>query len=489
VSEANGSAAESRDLVTAPDHEARSYHLTPDQLRAQGAQVLDWVARYQETVEQHPVLSQVAPGDVRAQLPAHPPEHPEPFDQVLADLDEIILPGITHWQSPSFFAYFPANASGPSILGDLVSSGLGVQGMLWSTSPACTELETHMLDWMVELLDLPDRFLSTGPGGGVIQDSASGATLCALLAARVRAGTIGGSDLDPLRAYTSTQAHSSLQKAVRIAGLRGDQLRLIDTDDRFAMRPDLLREAVEADLAAGLKPFFVMATAGTTSSLAFDPVAAVGEIAAQHGMWLHVDGAMAGSAAVVPDLRWVNEGLDRADSYAFNPHKWLFTNFDCDCFWVADRQPLLAALSILPEYLRNAATDAGAVIDYRDWHVPLGRRFRSLKLWFVLRHYGAEGLRHHVAHHVQMAQALAETIGADPRFELAAPVDLNLVCFRHVDGDEAGQALLEAINASGDAYLTHTKLDGRYVLRLCVGQTNTEQRHVDAVWELIDRLA
>jgi aromatic-L-amino-acid decarboxylase len=451
--------------------------------------VVEWIARYQETVEQHPVRSTVAPGEVRAKLPPHPPEHPEPFEQVLADLDEIVMPGITHWQSPSWFAYFPANTSGPAILGEMVSAGLGVQGMLWSTSPACTELETHVLDWLVELLGLPERFRSDGPGGGVIQDSASGAVLCALLAARVRAGTIGGGDLEALRCYTSVHAHSALEKGARIAGLRADQVRLIEADEGFAMRADLLRAAVEADLAAGLKPFFVMATSGTTSSLAFDPVPAIGELCQEHDLWLHVDGAMAGSAAVRPDLRWVNDGLELADSYAFNPHKWLFTTFDCDCFWVADRQPLLAALSILPEFLHDEASASGAVIDYRHWQVPLGRRFRSLKLWFVLRHYGAEGLRHHVARHVELAQGLSARIAADERFDVVAPTTLNLVCFRHLGGDEASERLLASINDTGEAYLTHTKLDGRYVIRLCVGQTTTEQRHVDAAWALIDRLA
>lgn len=472
-----------------PSGRPRSYHLDPDGLRERGAQVLEWIVRYQERVEDLPVRSPLAPGEVRAALPAHPPEHPEPFAEVLADLDRVVLPGITHWQSPSWFAYFPANTSGPSILGDLVSSGLGVQGMLWSTSPACTELEQHVLDWLVELLDLPRRFRSEGRGGGVIQGSASEATLCALLAARTRAGAIGGADLAPLRAYGSEHAHSSLEKAVRVAGLRPDQLRLVEGDDRFALRADRLRAAVEADLAAGLRPFFVMATAGTTSSLAFDPVPQVAELCRQHDLWLHVDGAMAGSAAVCPELRWVNAGLDHADSYAFNPHKWLFTGFDCDCFWVADREPLLAALSILPEYLRNTATESGAVVDYRDWQIPLGRRFRSLKLWFVLRHYGAEGLRHHVAEHVRLAAGLAERIEAHPRLELAAPATLNLVCFAHVDGDQATEALLRAVNDTGEAYLTHTRLDGRYVVRCSIGQTHTEARHVDALWALVERSA
>ncbi len=461
-----------------------SFHMTPDEFRRHGAEVVEWVARYLETVEQHPVRSPVAPGDIRASLPAHPPQHPEPFADVLADVEALILPGITHWQSPNWFAYFPANSSGPSILGELLSAGLGVQGMLWATSPACTELETLVLDWMVELLGLPDGFRSDGDGGGVIEDSASSATLVALLAARQRA-VDAGAGLGDLVAYASAHTHSSLEKAARIAGLAADQVRLVDVDRDFAMRPEALAEAIVADREAGRAPFFCCATVGTTSSLAVDPVAAL----VHAGVWLHVDGAMAGSAAVCPELRWVNDGLDRADSYAFNPHKWLFTNFDCTCFWVADRAALLDALSILPEYLRNQASESGAVIDYRDWQLPLGRRFRALKLWFVIRHYGAEGLAHHVRRHVELAEQLAGWVDADDRFAIAAPPRLGLVCFRHRGGDDANQALLDAVNDSGEQFLTHTRLDDRLVLRVSIGQTHTEERHVRALWDHLTSLA
>jgi aromatic-L-amino-acid decarboxylase len=449
--------------------------------------VIEWVADYLERIESFPVQSAVEPGWGRAQLPAHPPEAPEPWPAILADLERVVLPGVTHWQSPGFFAYFPANSSGPSILGDLVSSGLGVQGMLWATSPACTELETHVLDWLVELLGLPERFSSAGAGGGVIQHSASDATLCAILAARDRAGV---EDLSRLRAYTSTQAHSSVEKGIRIAGLRADQLRLVDVDGTFALRPDALAAAMADDAAAGLVPFLVVATVGTTSSLAVDPVPAVVDVAAGHGAWVHVDAAMAGSAAVVPELRpIVNAGLDGVDSWCFDPHKWLFTNFDCDVFYVADRAALIRSLSVLPEYLRNAASESGAVIDYRDWHLPLGRRFRALKLWFVLRHYGAAGLRHHVAEHVALAQWFAAQVDAHARFERLAPTELNLVCFAHADGDDRTQQLLEAVNADGHAYLTHTRLADRYAIRVSIGQTRTERRHVEALWNLLDSLA
>jgi len=453
---------------------------------------VDWIADYAERVESLPVMSPVEPGEIREKLPDAPPAEGEPFEAVLRDVEEIILPGITHWQSPNFFAFFPANTSGPSILGELLSAGLGVQGMLWATSPACTELETHVLDWTATMLDLPARFRSDGPGGGVIQDSASGAALCAVIAARERAtgfqSNAGGCD-GRLTAYVSDQTHSSVEKAVKIAGLGRDQLRVIETDARFAMIPSALQRRMDADRAAGKVPAFVCATVGTTSSNGVDPVPEIARIAKSHGAWLHVDGAMAGTAAVCPEFRWVNRGLEEADSYCFNPHKWMFTNFDCDCFFIADRSALIHALSILPEYLRNQATESGAVIDYRDWQVPLGRRFRALKLWFVIRHYGVEGLRHHVRRHVALAQSFADWVRQSDAFELAVDPPLNLVCFRHTGGDAINEALLDRLNGSGRLYLTHTKLNDRYTLRLCVGQTHTEARHVEQAWERIQETA
>ncbi len=469
-----------------------SYHMTPEEFRRQGRQVIDWIADYMENVEQYPVLSQAEPGDVRCRLAAGPPQEGEPLEAVLMDLERVILPGVTHWQSPSFFAYFPSNNSGPSILGELLSAGLGVQGMLWATSPACTELETHVLDWLVEMLGLPQRFLSSSTGGGVIQDTASSATLCALLAARERATDFTTNDTGcrrPLVAYASSQAHSSIEKAVRIAGLGTDHLRPIDVDDNFAMVPKALESAIEADLAAGLEPCFVTASVGTTSSNALDPVAQIGEICRRHGLWLHVDAAMSGTAALCPELRGMHDGLELADSYCFNPHKWMFTNFDCDCFWVADRAALIRSLSVLPEYLRNQATESGAVIDYRDWQVPLGRRFRALKLWMVIRHYGVEGLRFHVRRHVELSRRFASWVEADPDFQLAAAAPLNLVCFRHLTGDAVNQAIMDRLNASGDLYLTHTRLDGRLVLRMSIGQAGTEARHVERAWHLIQEAA
>jgi aromatic-L-amino-acid/L-tryptophan decarboxylase len=466
--------------------------MTPDEFRRQGHALIDWIADYVEGVERYPVSSPVQPGDVRAQLAPSPPDGPEPFEAVLADVDRVVVPGLTHWQHPSFFAYFPANSTYPAILGELLSAGLGVNGMLWATSPACTELETLMCDWMAELLDLPSRFRSDGPGGGVIQGTASEATLCAILAARERAtegranqaGTAGR-----LVAYATAHTHSATEKGLKIAGVGRDNLRLVATDAAFGMRPDALSEAIAADRAAGLVPFFVCATAGTTSSLAFDPVPAIGAICARERLWLHVDAAMAGIAALCPELRWVNDGVETADSYCTNPHKWMGINFDCDLLYVADRAALVTTFSILPPFLRTAAGDAGAVIDYRDWGVPLGRRFRALKVWFTLRADGPEPVRAMIRQHIGLAGELASWVETDERFALAAPPSLNLVCLRHVAGDDATDQLVEAANASGRALFTRTVLDGRSVLRFCVGGRATERRHVEAGWQLLQELA
>jgi aromatic-L-amino-acid decarboxylase len=360
--------------------------------------------------------------------------------------------------------------------------------MLWATSPACTELETHVLDWLAGMLDLPQKFLSTSSGGGVIQDTASSASLCALLAARERATNFASNQEGgggKLVAYTSSQAHSSIEKAVQIAGIGVKNLRLIGVDAKFAMRAAELAENIEADRRRGLVPCFVCATIGTTSSNAMDPISDVGRICRQHNLWLHVDAAMAGTAAICPEFRDTHLGLELADSYCFNPHKWMFTNIDCSCFYVADRKALIQTLSVVPEYLRNQASDAGTVIDYRDWQIPLGRRFRSLKLWFVIRQYGIAGLQYHIREHVRLAQQFAQWVRDDQRFEVAAPVPLNLVCFRHRQGDAANQQIMDRLNSSGDLYLTHTKLDGKITLRLCIGQANTQARHVERAWKRI----
>ena len=464
--------------------------MSPEEFRKWGKSVVDWIADYYENVESYPVLSRSKPNDIRKLIPSAPPESGEPFEKILADVNKIILPGVTHWQSPNFFAFFPANTSGPAILGEMISAGLGVQGMLWATSPACTELETHVMDWLVDGMGLPQKFKSASTGGGVIQDSASSATLCALLSARERTTRFKSNETgcDGKQVmYASSQTHSSMEKAIRIAGVGSDQLRLIDVDDRYAMRPSALLKQIEQDRREGYIPSFICATLGTTSSNAFDPIPEIGKICQEEGIWLHVDGAMSGTAAVCPEFRHLLEGLELADSYCFNPHKWMFTNFDCDCFYVADRANLIKTLSILPEYLKNQATESGAVIDYRDWQIPLGRRFRALKLWFVIRHYGLEGLRHHVRDHIRLAQDFAGWITNSSEFELAAPTPLNLVCFRHKDGDTTNRKLMDKLNESGKIYLTHTTLDDKITLRFCIGQTQTKARHVEQAWKLIQK--
>ena len=464
------------------------FHMTPDEFRRRGREVVDWIADYYERVESLPVLSRAKPGEIRASLPESAPQDGEPFDAMLQDVEKLIMPGITHWQSPNFFAYFPSNNSFPSILGDLLSSGLGVQGMLWATSPACTELETHVLDWLAEMLGLPEQFSSRGAGGGVIQDTASSSSLCAMLAARERATNYVSNERGcdgRLVVYASSQVHSWIQKAATIAGIGRANVRHVEVDERFAMRPDALAAQIERDRKAGLVPFFVCASVGTTSSNAIDPVRAIGEICRAQGIWLHIDAAMSGTAALCPEFRWIHDGVELADSYCFNPHKWMFTNFDCDCFYVADRAALIKTLSVLPEFLRNKATESGAVFDYRDWHIPLGRRFRALKLWFVIRHYGVNGLRHHVRRHVELARQFAAWVKADANFELAAPVPLNLVCFRHRGGDAVNQAIMDRLNQSGDLYLTHTRLNERLTLRMSIGQTQTEMRHIERAWSRI----
>ena len=472
--------------------EKSTFHMSPEEFRRHGKAVVDWIADYYEHVESLPVMSTTKPGQIRASLPKSAPQKGEPFEIMLKDVENLILPGITHWQSPNFFAFFSSNTSFPSIIGEMLSAGLGVQGMLWATSPACTELETHVLDWLVEMLGLPEKFSSSSEGGGVIQDTASNSSLCALLAARERATHFASNERGcdgRLVAYTSSQAHSSIEKAVKIAGLGRENLRLIEADEKFAMRPAALAAQIKHDIAAQRIPCFVSATVGTTSSNAMDSVRSIGEICRKHKIWLHVDAAMSGTAALCPEFRWIQDGLGLADSYCFNPHKWMFTNFDCDCFYVADRKALINTMSVLPEYLRNQATESGAVIDYRDWHIPLGRRFRALKLWFVIRHYGVEGLQYHVRRHVELAQQFASWVRDDSQnegqFELAAPVPLNLVCFRHRGGDAINQSIMDRLNQSGDLYLTHTKLDGKFTLRLCIGQTTTELQHVQRAWRRI----
>jgi aromatic-L-amino-acid decarboxylase len=460
-----------------------SFHMSPDDFRRHGHALVDWAAQYMERVADLPVQPKIEPGAIRAMLPSAAPEDPEQFELLVRDLDTVVLPGLTQWQSPGWFAYFPANTSPPSILGELVTAALGAQGMLWSTSPAVTEIEAHVVDWLVDLLGLPQEWkTAVGPGGGVIQMSASDSTHVAHVVARQLAVDRDAST-DDVVAYSSSQAHSSIEKGARVAGIR--HVRLIDVDERFALRPQSLEAAIERDLSDGLVPAIVTSAIGTTATAAVDPVRDVTTVARRHGLWHHIDAAYAGSAMICPEFRVHQQGVDGADSYVFNPHKWMFTNFDCSVFWVADRAPLLRTMSILPPYLQNAASASGDVIDYRDWHVPLGRRFRALKLWWVLRSYGARGIRHHIREHVRLAQRFGELVDDHPSLVRTAPVSFGLVCFRHVDGNGPTNALAEAINAAGDVYVTPSTIDDQRFIRVSIGATATTEQAVERLWSII----
>lgn len=459
--------------------------MTPEEFREYGYAVVDWLAAYRESVESMPVYPDVEPGDIARLLPESAPEEGEPFTELLADLDRVVMPGVTHWQSPNWFAYFPANSSPPSVLAEMVSAGLGLQGMLWSTSPVVTELESRVLDWLVDLMGLPDGWRSTGLGGGVIQMSASDATHVALVVARDRSA--GEGRAEDMVVYVSDQAHSSIEKGCNIAGI--GHCRKIPVDSVYAMDPDALESAIAEDLGTGLIPIAVVTAVGTTSTTAVDPLAEIGALAQRYGLWHHVDAAYSGTAMLCEEFRVHQPGLDLVDSYTFNPHKWMMVNFDCNVLWVADRKPLIETMSILPPYLRNEASESGAVIDYRDWHVPLGRRFRALKLWWVIRWYGAQGLRAMVREHVRLADDFARRVDSDDRLELIAPHPFALVCFSHRDGNEATIALAKSLNESGKVAVNGSKIGDIDFIRVAIGQSYTEQRHVDALWDLIDSLA
>jgi len=464
------------------------HDLSPQEFRRIGHQVVDWVAGYRETVEQRPVSPDVAPGWVRAHLADKLPEHGEPFDALLADLEDVVLPGLVHWQHPSFYGYFPANASLASVLGDLLSGGLGIQGMLWSTAPAATELEQHLADLLVPALGLPPSFTTEGGGGGMITEASSSANLVALLAALHHAsgGQWQAHGVDRREVvYVSAHTHSSMEKAARVAGLGGTAVRVVDSDPwTAAMLPAALSAALSQDVAAGRRPVMVCATVGTTSTGAVDPVRAIGQACARHGVWLHVDAAWAGAATVCPELRAMIDGLEHADSYCTDAHKWLLTAFDCTLLWTRRPAVLTSALAVVPEYLRNPASESGEVVDYRDWQIPLGRRFRALKLWSVLRWYGLDGLRAHIRRHVALASEFAAWVASSGIFELGAPPSLGLVCIRvRGCGDEATRSVLERVNATGRAVLTHTVVNGRYLIRVAIGGLYTELRHVEALWQ------
>jgi aromatic-L-amino-acid decarboxylase len=476
----------------------------PDQFSRALSAVEGWARAYLESLERRPAGPVRAPGETLELLGASPPEQGEGmglWDCVGDELREIIEPGLMHWQSPGFFAYFPCSSSLPGVMGELTSAVLNVNGMLWSTSPSATELEMRVVDWCAELFGLPESFRFDGAGsvgGGCIQGTASEGALAALCAAR-KLKVDAGEDRSSMCVYTSTQAHSSIVKSAMIAGLADgpddrSRVRLIETDDHLRMRVDVLREAIEADVRAGLTPCFVSTTQGTTSTGAFDPLDGIGEMIASLSPdarpWLHVDAAWAGVAAVCPDLRWMLGGVERADSICINPHKWLMTNFDCDLFWVRDREALTGAMSITPDYLRNKESDAGRVVDYRDWHVPLGRRMRAIKLWWVLRYFGAEGLRAHIEHHIALAQRFERHVQEHPRLKLAFDRSLSLVCFV-VDGpDEQTSRLIDRVNERGRVLITQTRVPiaevQRRVARVAIGASSVELRHIEMLIEEID---
>ena len=454
-----------------------------DAFRKNGYALVDWIADYLAALEQRPVREPVKPGDVRAQLPATAPERPEPFSAVLADLDQVIVPALAHWQHPGWLAYFPAMASPASVLGELAAAGIGAQGMLWSSAPAVTELENHVLDWLVDLMDLPQSWKTTSTGGGVLTSGASTSTLIALISAREKCRNLTGASVEQMVVYASSHAHSSVEKGARLAGIR--RVRLLDVDRDFALNPEALARAVSQDLNKGLFPAAVISALGTTGTTAIDPVHRVGDIAAHHQIWHHVDAAYAGSAMICEEFRHHLDGVELVDSYTFNPHKWLATNLDCSVLWVADRRPLIEAMRIEPPYLRNDASDSGQVIDYRNWDISLGRPFRALKLWFVLRAQGAEGLRTLIRRHTHWASCLSERIDDHPRLQRIAPTPFALVSFIHTDGDAATRTLASAINDSGRFFVTVSEIEGRPYIRIAIGSIWTTRQHIDLLWEFI----
>ncbi len=461
-----------------------------DEFRKHAHEMVDWMADYLANVRDYPVKAQTKPGDIIAQLPDTAPVHGESIEAIFADFEKIIIPGMTHWQHPEFFAYFPANSSPPSLLAEMLTSTLGAQCMSWQTSPAAAELEERVMSWLGKIIGLPSNFT------GVIQDTASTATLCAVLTAREKVTGFAVNDRgfdsgNKYALYCSTETHSSIEKAVKIAGFGKNSLRKVPVDKSYAMSPSTLEDAIKSDIAAGVKPVIVTATIGTTGSTATDPMRAIAEICKRYRIWLHVDAAFAGTALLLPEMRWMSDGIELADSFVFNPHKWMFTNFDCSAYFVKDAEALVRTFEILPEYLKTAEGDR--VNNYRDWGIQLGRRFRALKLWFVIRSYGVEGLQAMVRNHLKLAGELKKKIESTVDFELLAPVPLNLICFRyHPNGiddtsqlNKLNETLLETVNATGKIYITHTKLNGAYTLRMVIAQTQVTQHDVEAAWELI----
>ena len=467
--------------------------MTPEEFRKHAHELVDWMADYMENVEKYPVKSPVKPGDIFNRLPDDPPLNPEPFNILMKDFEEIIMPGITHWQSPNFFAYFPANTSPPSVLAEMIISTLSAQCMIWETSPAAAELEEKMMIWLRDLIQLPPEF------EGVIQDTASTSTLAAILTAREKTTDFqinndGAENAGTLRVYCSEQTHSSVEKAVKISGIGRRNLIKIQVKDDFSIDVQKLKEAVENDKRKGFRPCCVIATICTTGTTAVDPLRAIGEICANNDIWLHVDAAMGGTALILPEFQWMLDGREFIDSFVFNPHKWMFTNFDCSAYFVKNPGHLIKTFEIMPEYLKTRTR--GKVNDYRDWGIPLGRRFRALKLWSVIRMYGVKGLQEKIRYHLELARQLAEMITREKDFEILAPVTINVVCFRYkpeglemTEINKINETLNHRLNDSGKIYLTHTVLNGIYTLRMVTGQTNVRMEHVEKAWDLIRNIA
>ena len=466
-----------------------------DEFRKHGHHLIDWMADYMDTVEKLPVRSQVKPGKIASLLKEKPPTNGEPMGNIIDDFKTNILPGVTHWQHPSFFAYFPANSSPPSVLAEMLTATLGAQCMLWQTSPAATEMETRMMEWLASMINLPQKF------SGVIQDSASSATLCALLTAREQATSWKTNKSGFMKVskklivYTSEEAHSSTEKGAKIAGFGRDNIRFIPTDNKFRMRASLLRQKIQLDIKKGFVPTCVVASVGTTGVGAVDPIKEIAAICREFGVFLHIDAAWAGAAMVLPELRPMADGIELADSIVINPHKWLLTNFDCSAHFVKDPSALTSTLSILPEYLKSKESED--IIDYRDWSIPLGRRFRALKLWFVIRYYGVGGLQKMIRKHIEFASQVEEWINDSKIFELVAPRSLSLLNFRLLpkqsdkvlDIDRLNLKLLNDLNDSGTTYFTQNRVRGHFAIRWSIGQTNTELRHVKDAWAQIQQTA
>ncbi|VFQ83273.1 unnamed protein product [Cuscuta campestris] len=486
------------DVVACPSNTIGEFDpLDVEEFRRQAHRTVDFIADYYKNIESYPVQSQVEPGYLRNRLPAAAPYRPEEFGTIMKDIEKEIVPGMTHWLSPNFFAFFPATVSSAAFVGEMLSTCFNSVGFNWMASPAATELEMVVMDWLAKMLKLPTSFMFCGTGGGVIQGTTSEAILCTLIAARDRAlRAVGAEHIGKLVVYGSDQTHTAYAKACKLAGIFPRNIRILPTsrDDNFSLSPRALRRAIEADVAIGLVPLYLCATVGTTSTTAVDPVNELGEIATTHNIWVHVDAAYAGSACICPEFRHHLDGVERANSLSLSPHKWLLTYLDCCCLWVKEPSLLVRALGTNPEYLRNKRSDLGSVVDYKDWQLGTGRRFRSLRLWLVMRSYGVANLQSHIRSDVRLAKVFEGMVRSDPRFEVVVPRAFSLVCFRvnpHEESDDPrctnllNMKLVESINSTGRVYVTHTVVGGLYTLRFAVGATLTQERHVVAAWKLI----